>query len=70
MTTLRIEKVLIVTADSRILVGTLVAADNSTNLVRSLLQLPYAPIHSNEEKPLWLTRSRTQHRSSTARSND
>ncbi|KFH40476.1 hypothetical protein ACRE_088300 [Hapsidospora chrysogenum ATCC 11550] len=29
------EKVLIVTADSRILVGTLTAADNSTNLVRS-----------------------------------
>ena len=31
----RTEKVLIVTADSRILVGTLTAADNTTNLVRS-----------------------------------
>ena len=31
------EKVLIVTADSRILVGTLTAADNSTNLVRATL---------------------------------
>lgn len=30
-----LEKVLIVTADSRILVGTLTAADNTTNLVRT-----------------------------------
>jgi small nuclear ribonucleoprotein (snRNP)-like protein len=33
------EKVLIVTADSRILVGTLAACDNSTNLVSSYTQL-------------------------------
>lgn len=44
-----LEKVLIVTADSRILVGTLAAADQSTNLVRA--PSPSLPCPSPEPLP-------------------
>ena len=45
-----LERILIVTADSRILVGSLQAADNQTNLVRTQLASSSSPCRPSDRK--------------------